>query len=202
MNQTGFSRLEVVILVVTLFVVVLVGVVANRVTRPRKAAIPCESRLKELGLAFLNYASDHDRRFPMNLLTNSHDAEVLGAGVAQYFRMLEGMLASPERLICPKDNRSPAASWSQLAPTNISYFLGLGADINLRSSILAGDRNVTNHPSSAFLNGPIQWRQSTGLHGNVGNILFADGRVETVTSGRLRDIVESVSNAKNPFLTP
>jgi len=62
------------------------------------------------------------------------------------------------------------------------YFVGVDADLGSSSSILAGDRNITNDwlaPATILELGPnhhLRWTEE--LHRFKGNLLFADGRVE------------------------
>jgi prepilin-type processing-associated H-X9-DG protein len=84
-------------------------------------------------------------------------------------------------LVCPADlGREPAATFSVLKNSNISYTIGVGASYNDPSSVLATDRNITNKLvqalSSVRANGDIIWTRE--LHFFKGNVLFADAHVE------------------------
>ena len=79
-----------------------------------------------------------------------------------------------------------ATNFQDFNNLNISYFVGANADYGLPNSMLAGDRNVTNgvwggQTIVRLGNGSgVYW---TGdMHQFRGNILFADGRVEELST--------------------
>ena len=79
-------------------------------------------------------------------------------------------------------SRPPAASFATLSNGNLSYFVGVNAEFARPTSILAGDRNVTNDyatPGTVVRLGPnyaLRWTDE--LHRFKGNLLFSDGHVE------------------------
>ena len=95
----------------------------------------------------------------------------------------------PDLLVCLGDaNRYRSIhledSITDVADTNISYFVGLDASLNNPNSILAGDRNLQadGEPIKHGLfnvtpNLSLSWSQELHRH-HQGNILFADGHVE------------------------
>jgi prepilin-type processing-associated H-X9-DG protein len=99
-----------------------------------------------------------------------------------HFQTLSNELVLAKMLICPTDTRLPAASFSVLQNSNVSYFVGVQAEFSKPESILAGDRNLTanSSPNPSILHGAADNRMwwTRELHQLKGNILFADGHVE------------------------
>jgi len=119
-------------------------------------------------------------------------------------------------LICPSDERS---DWrfksfiSEIAETNVSYFVGIDATLENPKSILAGDRNIQvgNLPTKQGLltltrSSSLGW--VNGLHftnsisGSGGNILFADDHVEYLKPKTLNADFQNQGLATNRFAIP
>ncbi|MDB6110529.1 MAG: hypothetical protein JWR69_2279, partial [Pedosphaera sp.] len=107
------------------------------------------------------------------------------------FQSLSNELRAPQLLVCPADNaRAAAASFLQLQDLNVSYFVGANADFSKPNSLLAGDRNLTN--AAAGVRGTFRLDNGTQvswtgeLHRFKGNVLFADGRVEELSTRGLQ----------------
>jgi hypothetical protein len=110
---------------------------------------------------------------------------------------------SSKLLICPADERMPANDFTQLANTNISYFVGIGANGSHPQAILGGDRNLgpgdiprddygfssaNGKGIDVTIKGPVCWSlkmHSKGNSSGAGNILLGDGSVQEITSGNL-----------------
>lgn len=160
--------------------------------RARALRVQCVSQLHQTGLAFQEFAHDHGGLFPMQVPVAAGGSleYVQGAFKARgelslsylCFQPLAGDLYTPKVLVCPADTRLPAPGFAALRNDNLSYFVGVNA-LNARpSSLLAGDRNVTNDWT-----GPaalqrfdsyhyLRWTEE--LHRFKGNVLLADGHVE------------------------
>jgi prepilin-type processing-associated H-X9-DG protein len=106
------------------------------------------------------------------------------------FRSLAPDLVAPRLLICPADSRQSAPTFGLLQNENLSYFVTLNARASEASSILAGDRNLTNDwipPAGIMQFGPhnaLRWTHE--LHKFKGNLLFADAHVEQRNSVNLQ----------------
>jgi prepilin-type processing-associated H-X9-DG protein len=112
-------------------------------------------------------------------------------------------VGSTKFINCPADTRREASDFATLASSNISYFIGLEADETNPTMLLAGDRNLTN--GRPVLNGvlTVATNDNVGwtheIHRNAGNIAMADGSVQQVTSGKLREAIR-YSGATNGVL--
>jgi prepilin-type processing-associated H-X9-DG protein len=146
------------------------------------------------------FAHDHNGRFPMSDAADSEDETQYQAGApsrvslssVRYLHEAANDLVTPRILICPADTRQPASSFLRLQYSNVSYFFGLSASMARPSSILAGDRNITNDwlsPSMLVRLGPehfLRWTHE--LHQFKGNLLFADGHVSELNSPNLTTV--------------
>lgn len=191
-KSQAFTLVE--LLVVIAIIAVLAALLLPVLTRGKQRAqrIQCIGNQKELGIAFQLFAHDHQGRFPTQVPKDEGGAqdyvvagETLGGTAFSFswrlFQPLANELVVPKMLVCPADlGREPAATFSVLKNSNISYTIGVGASYNDPSSVLATDRNITNAVvqalSSVRANGDITWTRE--LHFFKGNVLFSDAHVE------------------------
>jgi prepilin-type N-terminal cleavage/methylation domain-containing protein/prepilin-type processing-associated H-X9-DG protein len=210
MNQANgrsgaFTLVEllVVIAIIGILAALLLPVLSQAKSRARR--IECVGNLKETGLAFHLFANDHGGKFTTQVSTNDGGSlEFVTAGYQligspfyfsfQHFRPLAGELVTPKPLACPADlERWPATNFAKFDNRNLSYDIGLKADPNIPSAILAADRNLAGccFPEDRtiiqlpdldksgpppHLGPPPYW--DAQLHVRKGNVLFSDGHVE------------------------
>src|SRR6516162_5373407 len=195
-------------LVEMLTVIAIIGILAALLLpalsegKARAKRIWCGSNLEQVGLAFHIFANDHHGRFPMGVPMSDGGAQefvqngylVNGEFYFYYrqFQVMPNALGAPKILICPADTRPPAPDFKALQNSNLSYFVGVTADSLKPSSLLAGDRNITNtsslNPTIIQGDAPGLVRWTRELHEYKGNMLFADTHVEewnhmTISSG-------------------
>jgi len=143
-------------------------------------------------LAFHMFAHDHNGAFPMavparlggslEFVQNAYRLKGEFFFAFRHFQALSNEMVTPRLLICPADYRLPSSSFGALQNENVSYFVGVKADYLKPSTILAGDRNITNDwvgAASVLQLGPnnfLRWTHE--LHRFKGNLLLADGSVE------------------------
>jgi hypothetical protein len=103
--------------------------------------VTCVNNLKQIGLAFRTWAIDHDGQFPFNVSTNAGGSGELcavgpdgfDANAALHFQTLVSgtEVGPPGIVICPKDTtKTPAATFSQLSPENLTYRLRTGTNVS------------------------------------------------------------------------
>ena len=102
-------------------------------------SIMCVNNMKQMGLAFRVYASNHGDRFPFNVPTSEGgimDASAAGddgfvQDPARFFQSLSNELATPQILVCPADrSKRPTKDFQNLQAANVSYQLRTGTNIS------------------------------------------------------------------------
>jgi prepilin-type N-terminal cleavage/methylation domain-containing protein/prepilin-type processing-associated H-X9-DG protein len=217
----GLTLLEVLIVIAVLMLAaaLYLTTLANRnVRNPR---IACVNNLKQVGLAFRVWEEDHNDKYPMSVsMTNGGTMEPVESGVVwRHFQVMSNELNTPKILFCPQDTdskRNMASTFGgSLIPglipftgnSNTSYFLGVDAtDIN-PTLFLAGDRNLSVKGAalspglhSLGTNELMGWTRE--LHVNQGNVLMADGSVQSLSQSALQAAWEKTGTAKNRLAVP
>jgi len=203
----GFTKVE---LLVVLFVCcLLAGLLLAYLRTPRRLSsrLTCAVNLKQVGLAVRVFSQSH-RGFPWTVSTNSggtFEFNAMGEQTFRHLQVLSNDIYVTVGVICPQDVRLPAADWASMANSNVSYFIGIDSKPSLPSSIVSGDRNITEMSGivlESVLSKPPKWVQQVGLHGIKGNLLFGDGHVEEVSSTGLSNALSRDGIATNLFSIP
>ena len=203
----GFSLVEMLVVIAIIAILASLLLPAIQQGKARAMRLQCVSQLHQVGVAFQNFAHDHEGRFPMAVPGSAGGSQEFTVASYQitgefffsfrHFQALSNELTTPKILVCPADSRQPAATFISFNNRNLSYFVGLNADFSRPYSILAGDRNVTNDlPSIPSLVRPglsQGWRWSGELHQFKGNLLFADAHVEETTTPSLGTSLAAVT---------
>ena len=127
-------------------ILVLIGVMWPVKRNPGRGSkrINCVNNQKQIGLGFLMWSNDHDDRFPWQVSTNAVATNSPGTlelvpmmSPTVHFRAIIKEMPEVKRLHCLSDNeRFIAADWTQLASSNISYFINLEANETNSTAIL------------------------------------------------------------------
>ncbi|HXG48116.1 MAG TPA: prepilin-type N-terminal cleavage/methylation domain-containing protein [Methylomirabilota bacterium] len=203
--QAGVTLLELLLSITIIAVLAALLLPSLTKARVRARQTDCLSRLKEIGVAFHAFAHDHNSLFPMQVpaasggtLEFAREAWQSGSGANafRHFQALSNELALTKILVCPSDYRSPAPDFRRLANSNISYFVTLNPAFGQSDTVLAGDRNLAGAQAvggllSVHTNSPLSWTDQ--LHLGRGNLLFADGHVESPVGAEI-----SAGFAKRP----
>jgi prepilin-type N-terminal cleavage/methylation domain-containing protein len=115
--NSGFTLIEllVVIAIISILAAILFPVFANAREKGRQSA--CASNLKQLGLAFLQYAQDYDELYPHGMIAGNAPAPVLppasgsvenGVGMGWAGEVFTYVKA-PDAFTCPDDNHPVVA---------------------------------------------------------------------------------------------
>jgi len=106
---------------------------------PDEASAACVNQLKQIGLAFRQWALDHDDKYPFNANTRAggtqefcaRGGDGFDASAAVHFQVLSNELNSPKILVCPADTaKHPATGFRQLQSANVSYLVRSGTNID------------------------------------------------------------------------
>ncbi len=202
-----------VIAIIGLLAALLLPAVGQAKARARR--IQCVDHLREIGIGFAAFANEHGGQFPMAVPASAGGSLEYAQGgyriggdfyfSYRHFQAAASDLVTPRLLTCPSDTRLPASGFAMLGNSNLSYFVGVNALFGRPTSILAGDRNLTNDyatPASMVRLGQnyaLHWTEE--LHRFKGNLLFSDGHVEEKNSFMLASIggqVPAVANLALP----
>jgi hypothetical protein len=216
-SSEAFTRIELIVVILITCVLVSMFLPPTYRVKAKAPRITCINNLKPIGFAYRMWANDHGNRFPASqsatdggwceALTNSGQGFMCWTN----YSILAYELGSLTKLLaCPSDERKPAEAFSNFVSNiNLSYFVGVSADLSQPQSLLSGDRNLGNEnmPVAAYgfspkdgqgndvdiqtnsQAGPTCWSSkmhSNGSSAGAGNILLSDGSVQQVTSGSFR----------------
>lgn len=176
---------------------------------PKAPRIKCASDLRQMGLAFLVWAGDNNNHFPMQSFTNTPGAMEFpnASNMFRYFQVMSNQLVDPKILICPTDRRKPAKDFSSLKNENLSYFVGFDAVESQTNMLLTGDRNLVVDGLAVgtgllTLSATDQVGWSATMHKGGGNVGFADGSVQQLTSSGLRAAIAHSGTNVNRLAVP
>ena len=220
----GFTLTELLVVICTVAVVAVLLLPALAAAKRKSSKIGCVQNLKQIGLSFRAWSGDNNDKYPMQVsVTNGGAMEPTVSGnVSAIFRVMSNELSNPKILICPQDtSRHYATNFTtDLNHQTISYFVGLDAEEQDPQMILAGDDNlaingVRVRPGILTLlkNTSVGWtKERTGpfhspgnfhkQHFRVGNIVLADGSVQTTSSSSLRQWVQQTGTATTRLVIP
>jgi prepilin-type N-terminal cleavage/methylation domain-containing protein len=189
----AFTLIEM--LVVMAVIAILAGMLLPALTRAKAQAkrVVCVNNLKQIGVSYRAWASDHDSKFPWKIDQAQGGGKPNGtdnAKVNLQFSFVSNDLVMTKVLLCPSDvRRDPATNFVNMALTNISYCVGNEADEQRAGNILAADRNmsgfdfiglpdnincfVLTSPSSGALT--ANWRRGICHGASRGVVVLSDG---------------------------
>ena len=209
-RSAAFSLTELLLTVAILALLAVVFLPGLARRHARSSRIGCVNNLKQIGLAFVTWGVDHNDRFPMHVsLTNGGTMELAASGsVFSYFQVMSNELSIPQVLVCPEDKaRTCSTNWtSDFGNKNVSYFVGLDSVEGSNTSLLSGDRNLTNNLTAGSrlltltTNVTLGWTKE--IHFEKGNICFADGSVDQFTNGHFAAANEALGLGTNRLAVP
>jgi hypothetical protein len=211
----------VVIGVLAVLVVVLLPTIEDNNYNPA-SRINCVNSLKEIGLAYRVWAGDNNDKFPMEIsVTNGGTMELAANGnVVATFQIMSNELYTPKILYCTADkDRTCATNFTtDFSAKNISYFIGLDADLTHPQTLLSGDDNfaIDGVPVKSGLlrfstNANVAWTSERHISykkhfwmptHEMGNIGLADGSVQQDTSIELQQAFQQTGLTTNRLAIP
>jgi len=209
-SSHAFTLIELLVTIACVLVVLAIFLPALARSKARSSRIGCTNCLKQIGLAFRTWAIDNDGLFPMHQsVTNGGTLELVASGlVFPHFRVMSNELSTPIILFCPHDTKRTYATRFDrtLNDTRISYFVNVDAVEESGSSLLCGDRNLTNTApvGSRFIRlsttSTIGWTRQ--MHREKGNLCFADGSVGGFLNSAVASALRLPSGVTNRLAVP
>ena len=200
LKPAGFTLVEMLVVIGIISTLAALLLPALSAAKMRAYRIVCINNLRQVGLGFHMFLHDHDSKLPMEVSVDGGGSEEyvqygLSVGGQFYtayhsFEVLSNEGILPAQLVCPADaSRDYATNMPSLQNYNLSYAVGVNADYNQASSILAADRNVIvqtyNTPTIQIIQPGSRLQWTSELHRYKGNMLLADGHVDEWNQQRL-----------------
>lgn len=188
------------VLVVIVVLAVLVAMILPALKAAKRGGGPsCANNIKQIGLAYRIWAGDNNDKYPMEVSVSKGGTMESSASenVVAIFQVMSNELGTPKILVCRSDTERTFATnfTTRFSANNISYFVGLNANMNSPQTLLSGDDNfqvrgatVKSGLLTLWTNTPVAW--SSTRHKFAGNIGFADGSVQWFNNQGLRELLQ------------
>lgn len=198
----GFSIVEVLVLVSIVALVIFVFMRPAGRNADRRQRIACVNNLKNIGLA-ARIAQQDMSGSSMTTPTN----------LVSFFQLPSFPAANPRLFNCPADKTGfPALVATNLAATNISYFVNPALSATDLFDFLAGDNHLhlgdAKRISGALTirsNTPLAWsadRHFTEQRAPMGQVAMGDGSVQQFDQPALQAAVSKLGASTNVLLFP
>lgn len=195
-RRGGFTWIEVLIIFVVLAILAAILLPAFvKAPSPNRRAT-CTAHLKQIGIAFMQYAYEYDERFPPTKFNNAQPVGTVATNDYQPFGWADAIhvyFKTEDIFECPSEPQTDAVS----DPTQSGYTdywynthlskLKLERVENPSQTLMAGDGNDGNDNTNARYNLnrlPLAWikteKSPARRHLDVANYLFADGHVKSL----------------------
>lgn len=150
---------------------VMAGMLLPALARAKERAqtIACVNNLKQVGIGFRLWATDHDGKYPFQVSTNQGGSMELcqrnaydgyDENTAAHFQALLEEIGSPKVLVCPADSKHKiAAQGAELRAENVSYEIRTAPEVSEENpgEILL---YCPIHRNAAFADGSVQMKVS------------------------------------------
>ena len=210
-KTAALTLVEVLVVIAVLAILLTMLLHALALHHSTRKAIVCADNLKQVGLSFRIWSGDNNDKYPMQVSVANGGTLGLASGRNAWinFMVMSNELSTPKILICPQDTQRlpPATNFSSQLAGHISYFVGLEANKSDAQSILSGDDNfeiggvsVETGLLKLSSNSPMAW--TSVRHGLAGNILLADGSVQTFSNSGLTNWLHGTGSFTNRLAIP
>jgi len=204
-RRRAFTLIEllVVIAIIAILAAILFPVFAK--AREKARCSSCQSNLKQMGVAVLQYVQDYDETFPTSVLGQLGIQYPGSAGYRGVFTHgIQPYIKSAQIYRCPSH------SGTELSYGYNEYIYDVGRNWSSLASVsnaVAGVASVAVISESSYPGIVNDWDGTDGMNRfrstwsnahNGCNVCFADGHVKLVNLGK----ITKVGTAQNPVLDP
>jgi prepilin-type processing-associated H-X9-DG protein len=205
MRLCAFTRVELVVILGLLALLIVIVVPGLSKAKAKARIITCNGHLKNVGLAFRIFATDHGDLFPWQ--TNFIGGSLQPDEYLRYTSLLSNEFSTPLVLRCPADTRTAVRDWPFFNREHASYLFGINAEETFPQSILAADRNVTTNgvrlgPGRVTIEADANLGWDKSQHDSRANVGMGDGSVQSLTSERARQQLKNTGKTNTVLLIP
>jgi competence protein ComGC len=222
----AFTRVELACVIGAFTVLLLVALPLFANTSLRSNQASCLNNLRQIGVAFQAWGSDHDDRRPwlVPMSEGGSAGHILRNEAWFQYSWLSNHM-SPSLLMDPSEKApnkrmtdnwgfSPVGGLSAFKDNAVSYMLGCHTSLADANEMLVADRHVRfnflgagcsyGFNRVASLNAFPFYGWTNGLHGYAGNLLLNDGRVDFTSQDQLKRVLTRANDGPvaSHFLTP
>jgi hypothetical protein len=101
-GSRALTKVDLICVVAVLVVLTALLLSAARGSRVKSSRLSCANNLRQIGVAFRLFATDHDDRFPATVSITNGGAMEHAVNLALHFQALSSNLPTPEVLACPR----------------------------------------------------------------------------------------------------